>query len=169
MFNNSHREKSETCVIAQENKNNKAIASYVTKNDKMAPEDVEKAALSQPTLLYSDGHVGPEGIEVGTSLRFGHVGTLNEPQSLCSRNNSVFYEESNLKDINTESSLRVGSTVEKRRSEEVKPQPNNFVPLIPSVKDNIQDPQNIIPEMNSESFTRFGMSTRLNKKPIKRN
>ena len=167
MFNNSHREKSETCVIAQENKTNKAISTYITKNEKMDTDDVEKAALSQPTLLYSDGHVGPEGIAVGTSLRIGEVGTLNEPQPLCYRSNSVFYEESNLKDVSTESSLRIGATVENKRSTEGQ-QPDNFVPLIPSVKENIQDPQNIIPEMNSESFTRFGISTRLNKKPIER-
>jgi hypothetical protein len=168
MFNRSHREKSEPCVVAQENKVNSAIASYITKNDKLSAKDVSKTALSEPQLLFSDGHVAPEGIEVASTLRFGSVGNLNEPQSLCARSNVLFYESSDLKDVSAETKLRNGTAETEKRSEEVKPQPNVFVPQIPSVKDNVQNPKNIIPEMSSESFTRFGVSTRLNKAPIKR-
>lgn len=168
MFNRSHREKSESCVVAQENRVNKDIVSYITKNDKLSAKEVSNVALSEPQLLFSDGHIAPSGIEVASKLRFGAVGVLNEPQSLCARSNSYFYESSNLKDVSAETKLRNGRVDLEKRSEEAKPQPNVFVPQIPSVKDNIQNPKHIIPEMSSETFTRFGVSTRLNKAPIKR-
>lgn len=168
MFNRSHREKSEPCVVAQENKVNKDIASYIIKNDKLSAKEVSQAALSEPQLLFSDGHVAPEGIEVASNLRFGSVGVLNEPQPLCARSNSYFYKESNLKDVSAETTLRNGTVDLGKRSEEKKPQPDHFTPQIPSLKDNVQNPKHIIPEMSSETFTRFGVSTRLNKAPIKR-
>lgn len=168
MFNRSHREKSEPCVVAQENRVNKDIASYITKNDKLSAKEVSQAALSEPQLLFSDGHIAPEGIEVASNLRFGAVGVLNEPQSLCARSNSYFYEPSNLKDVSAETKLRNGTVDLDKRSDEVKPQPDHFTPQIPSLKDNVQNPKHIIPEMSSETFTRFGVSTRLNKAPMKR-
>jgi hypothetical protein len=170
MFNRSHREKSEPCVVAQENRVNKDIASYITKNDKLSAKEVSQAALSEPQLLFSDGHIAPEGIEVASNLRFGAVGVLNEPQSLCTRSNSYFYEPSNLKDVSAETKLRNGTVDTDKRSQEVKPQPNFFAPEVPNYNfnDNIQNPKHIIPEMSSETFTRFGVSTRLNKAPMKR-
>lgn len=167
MFNRSHREKSEPCVVAQENRVNKDIASYITKNDKLSAKEVSQAALSEPQLLFSDGHVAPEGIEVASNLRFGAVGVLNEPQPLSARSNSYFYEPSNLKNVSAETKLRNGSGGVEKRSEEIKRQPDPFIPQIPSVKDNVQNPKHIIPEMSSETFTRFGVSTRLNKAPVK--
>tara|TARA_B110000914_G_C15513774_1_gene472234 strand:+ start:477 stop:1001 length:525 start_codon:yes stop_codon:yes gene_type:complete len=169
-INNIHREKSEPCMIKQENKVNSTILQYITENEKVNTATVIDNAMKNPTVLYVDGHVAPNGIEDATSLRFGKLTNINEIQSLHVRTNTQFNDGVNpLLDMQVNTQLRNGTTFLTSKPELMVAQPDVFMPQIDSLKKSVQNPINIIPELSASNFSRIGINTRLNKKKINKN
>jgi len=163
-FHKHSRENSEPCVIKENNRVNSSIMNYVTTQEKQNKSDVEDTALNHPSVLFSDGHVGPSGVENSTALRFGTVTNHNDFQQLCSRSNSVFMDDVKpLKNTSKESELRSGAVDFDKKKQLHEKQPSVFSPQVSNVRDNIKEMQNSIPN----SDIRFGVNTRLNKSPWK--
>lgn len=167
VINNSSRESFEQCTMNRENRVNSSIVNYVTSNDKGKKDHVEETALKNPSLLYTDGHIAPSGIKDATTLRFGTLTNNNDPQSLCARNNTLFTEDIKPRlNIETNTTLRNGQTQFLRKPDLTTSQPEVFMPQISDLRDNVQNPKNIIPELSGDKFSRFGENTRLNKTPL---
>ena len=160
-INNHSRENSEKCCIEQENNVNSSIMKYITKNEKETIENVQETSLGQPNVLYSDGHIQPSEIGHSTRLRFGKITNPNEIHPMCTRFDTSFPEE--FKDTSQETILRNGTTQFVHKPELMESQPDIFPPQVDNVRDRIQDMQH-----NIQNSLRFGVNTRLDKKPWKK-
>lgn len=178
-LNKSSRSSASHCCIDKEDKQNASIARYLVKDNHQELSGADKFAYSQPSILYTDGHVDPDEIAEDSTLRFGAMTNKNyDTFQLKVRSNTVFMTECKdcpnsfgvpigVKDVSIDTKLRNGETQFPTKCNIMDKQPNPFTPLIPSLKKEVQDPENIVQELSGHDFSRYGTNTRLDKKPFR--
>lgn len=128
-----------------------------------------KAALTQPITQFRDGygHAGQGGcvIQTDSKLRLGGAITNDRgPQTLHERMHlSVPYMGRGIGDPCAESGLKEGiDTSSKRQCNTLAGVhvPHQYTPLVPCLRDEIQNPAHLVPETNRTDWIRGGYPSR---------
>lgn len=132
-------------------------------------KETEKIAMNQPTLIFKDGYgaSGMDGCKIDTDSLMKNGTIMTNPgckQQLFSRPYlTVPYMGRGSGDSCVESPLQTGEDTFQRRPcntlAEVTLQ-NQFTPLLPCIKDNIQDSRHLIQEDSNKEWIRGGLPSR---------
>lgn len=133
------------------------------------PKDTEKVAMSQPTLIFKDGYgsSGMGGCKIDSDSVMKNGVIMTNPgcrQQLFTRPYlTVPYMGRGKGDSCVESPLQTGEDTFQRRQcntlSEVTLE-NQFTPLIPCLKDNVQNSNHIIQEDSKKEWIRGGLPSR---------
>ena len=156
------------CYISNEEKNNMKINVYNLNNFKDCkcdPETTMKLSNDNLTTNISNGYGWSAcNIEVDSKLRTDNLTNLNCNQDLRHRPYpTVPYMGRGMGDTDVESVLRPGeNTIQDKSCNNLAgiSIDNYYTPMIQCLKDNIQNPVHIIPEMSDETWKRGGQDTR---------
>ena len=170
-FNNNTRINDDKCLRTTTDNQSSNIGSYVLSNYhqcKCSAPQVSKVALSEPSLYYRDGygHTGINGcnIDADSLMRNGQLLTnTNCKNQLDERPYlTVPYMGRGAGNPCVESVLLSGEdTTQKKQCNKLNNSNiNNIIPLVPCIEKNIQNPQNIIPEIVDHNWIRGGIPSR---------
>ena len=129
--------------------------------------DAVNVATENPAVFFQNGHdVGGCVIDDSTKLRIGKTRKYPKcPDQLFNRPYlTVPFMGRGSGNMNVESKLQPGEDSSSKRQCNVLSGvsiPNFFTPLVPHLKDNVQDPENLIQEVADENWIRGGAPSRL--------
>lgn len=162
----------DACLVSSDTRQSTQPGQYMLRNHYACDCGIERSqeiALSHPQMQFRDGYgaVGQRGCMVGsdTRLRNGIELTHDKaPQQLFERPYlSVPYMGRGVGDPCTENSLQEGEdTSQKRQCNTLAgvSLPHVFSPLVPCLRDTIQDPVHLVEEANREDWIRGGYPSR---------
>ena len=170
---NQSRLNNDNCEINISTVQSEYPGKYMTSNyhscDCTAPK-VSDIAYSQPNINYRDGygHSSMNGcnIDKDSIMRNGSIITHqgNSPQQLFTRPYlTIPYMGRGVGNSCTESELLTGDQTGSKRQCNTLAEVtinNNFIPLVPCIEKNVQNPQHLIPEVAQSGWIRGGVPSR---------
>jgi len=163
---------SDRCAVKVDEKESAGPGEYLLSNYhscECGAKDVESSALNQPSVMYRDGY-GIQGCKIDddSNARFSQQTNPKLKQQLFQRPYAtVPYMGNGCHYPDKESQLLFSEQTGEKRSCNVLAGvtiDNYFTPMIDCLKDNIQNPKNLIEE--TYGWTRGGISTRHNLKQV---
>jgi len=156
------------CYVNYEEKNSIRPGLYQLENFhdcNCEPENIKNIWSQNPTMNYVDGHGWSAcNINNDSELRKNNLTNLNCIQDLRHRPYpTVPFMGRGSGDICLESELRPGeSTFQNKPCNNLAGVSieNQYTPMIPCLKQNIQNPKHIIPELSDECWKRGGQDSR---------
>tara|TARA_Y100000590_G_C15435770_1_gene906950 strand:+ start:99 stop:653 length:555 start_codon:yes stop_codon:yes gene_type:complete len=169
-FDNLSRIGNDLCGISERDKQNSSYGTYNTTNYFMSDCGMKKSiqfATTQPNINFKGGHLGAGGcnVDVDSNVKIGTI--QSNPKCRISLQQRPFatvpYLGRGASYPITESQLQQGAPTKQIRScnriTEVS-YGNEKVPMIPSVKANIQNPVHLIESDAADGWIRGGLPTR---------
>lgn len=165
-INNLTKLNEDKCYLNNKDLQNSKFAEYKTKNFKTECDipNTLKASLQQPNLLYRDGY-GWNACNIDIDSKLRNADSLTNKKCinhLLARphKTSPFFGKG-VCDVKIENDIKIGELTNFGRVQNnVKQCVNRFVPQIPSVRKNIQNIKNLIPEVNRDTWIRGGIPSR---------
>ena len=165
-------------TLSQDHIQNTQYSNYVTTNHFARDCDLQKAmnlGLSQPSMYYNGGFgnsgAGGCNIDSDSKLRVGAVQT--NPKSRITLTERPFltvpYLGRGVNNPMLESKIQQGDRFSKRKTEVMSSESSNidytYVPMIPSLKATVTNPNNLIEDVAAKGWVRGGLPSRdMNKK-----
>ena len=159
----------DVCAVKQDYQESVMAGMYTLSNFKSCDcnhDNIINTALSNASIFINDGYgsVGNNGclIDNNSSIRTGELTNKNCKNQLLSRINNNPNMSRGPLDICAQSVICSPEflTENKGCNTATVVDYNRFVPFVPCLKNNIQAPIHIIPEMSNPSWVRGGISTR---------
>ena len=173
-FNNMGRSGNDMAFMSMRDVGNNTSVLYQTTNYQEGNCNMGRQiafATRQPAVIYSGPHEGGQGgclIDVGSKLKIGSIQT--HPRARISLQERPFltipYLGKGKYDADAEFALRQGSLslASERKSVATTSDMNvltyRYIPQLPTIKANIQKPNNLIEETAASGWIRGGISTR---------
>ena len=167
-LNNQSRLDYDECYINNEEKNSIKQGLYNLTNFhdcNCEPENTKEMWAENPTTYYRDGYgYNTCNIDLDSKLRGNNLTNLNCIQSLRHRPYlTTPFMGRGIGDVCLESEIRPGeSTFQNRPCNNLAGVSieNYFTPMIPCLRQNVQNPKHIIPELSSKCWVRGGQDSR---------
>jgi len=173
-INGFTRMKYDTCAYKKNLSENIAPGNYNLSNFNSCgcdPKNTQEVALSQPKIYYKNGKgwVGMNGcvVDDDSKMRITEGNKITHwkcKNQLATRPylSVPYMGKGNTDNINLESALKTGeqSNYEKGCDTLKDLRNNNFIPLVPCLKDNIQNPNHLIPDSALKGWVRGGIPSR---------
>ena len=141
--------------------------NYNQTNDCELP-NVKKISMNQPHILYKEGYgwISKNGCNIDKDSKFRNSRNLTNLNAIHQLNvrphKTTPYLINCNKNIKRESKLLFSKSTNMRRANNTLSgiTINRFIPQIPKIKKNIQNPKNIVQEMNNKDWIRGGQPSR---------
>ena len=171
-FNKLTRLGDDMCYNTSRNFQSYSVCDYMTtayKDCKCAAQNVDAIAMSEPTITYRDGYgwtsVNGCNIDADSTIRNAHnLTNMRYIQQLYTRPYSTvpYMGRGPLADAALETILQSGEdTSQKKQCNTLSGvYVDRFVPLVPCLKQNIQDPIHLVEEVASRDWIRGGIPSR---------
>lgn len=168
---NSTRLINDTDDIDYQIKQSKSPGKYITSNYHSCTckaEDISKVAFSQPNIYFRDGYgwTSNKGCNIDSDslLRNGSLITnpgTNKRQLFTRPYLSVPYKGNGKSNCSKEVKvIKRNNKLKKKKEYENKKKSDNFIPLVPSLKKNIQNVSHILSEDAQSGWIRGGIPSR---------
>lgn len=174
-FNHQNRFQNDPCYLTTETAQSTQPGMYKLHNFydcRAQPTQTMDIALNQPLTQFKDGYgsVGQKGnlVDTHSSFRDGKQGTVltntGGPQTLYERAYlTIPYMGRGIGDPCTELALQEGSgTFERKQCNTLSEihLPHQYTPMVDCLRQEIQNPQHIVPEDNQKDWMRGGYPSR---------
>jgi hypothetical protein len=171
-FNGMSRSNNDSCALDQNSIQNASACSYILQNyfaDDCTMSAAKRLAITQPGIIYSGGFgLGAGGCNVDESSKLLIGGVQTNPRSRIDLFGRPFatvpYLGRGSVDPILESQIKQGETVTNKRSVTLLTEKSHLkyhtTPLIPEVKENIQNPSQMIEGLAAEGWIRGGIPSR---------
>lgn len=145
---------------ARDRATDKMSAYFLTNyRNQQGLQDVKTTSLQQPTILYKDGH---GALSSNGRTRIENTNTLTNTKQINQLQSRQFatgpFLGNGHLDVDAENALKISKHT--CLGNNYNNQPNNFVPQIESLKESVQDVNNIIESDAHKDWVRGGKSTR---------
>jgi len=170
-FNKLTRVGDDICYNSARNFQSYSVCDYMTtahKDCECAAQNVDAVAMSEPTITYRDGYgwtsVDGCNIDADSTIRNSHnLTNMRYIQQLYTRPyNTVPYMGRGKTDAILESVLQSGEdTSQKKQCNTLSGiYIDRFVPMVPCLAENVQNPAHLVEEVVSKDWIRGGIPSR---------